>query len=100
MIAVIFRNDLRHWLILLNIVAVIVLILYVGRAVLSPKCSSGQPSLFSMASSRFDMGVSCFCSRCRLPSSVPPAWPASTMGSGSWLCELPSLMPLPYSTSE
>ena len=37
MIAAIWKNDLRHWLIWINAIAFIALIVYVLRSVLSPK---------------------------------------------------------------
>ena len=58
------------------------------------------PILWSIASSRFDIGVCAAWRRCRPPASRPDAPPASTTGSGSKLCSLPSLRLLPYRTIE
>jgi len=43
--AVIFQNDLRHWLILLNFLAVILLIIFVVRAVLSPRKGKSEEKM-------------------------------------------------------
>ena len=50
--------------------------------VLSPNFSVGTPSLFSMATSRFDIVVSFGLRIWRPPFSFPDAPPASKMGSG------------------
>src|SRR5678815_1650608 len=63
--------------------------------VLSPKLSFFTPSLSSMPSSRFDIGVCGGMTMWRLPSSAPPAPPTRTSGRGSWSCWLPLLMLLP-----
>ena len=68
--------------------------------VLSPNFSTRASSVFSIATSRFDMCVSFGNTRWRPPFTLPDAPPASTIGSGLKLCWLPSLSELPYRTSE
>ena len=54
--------------------------------VLSPIELAGTPALCRMVNSRFECVVSSRSRTCRPPLRVPDALPASSIGSGVWLC--------------
>ena len=54
--------------------------------VLSPIESAGTPALCRMLNSRFECVVSSRSRTCRPPLRAPDALPASSIGSGVWLC--------------